>query len=59
MRIKAGLDIDNFWLNHSDKETLRKLNITLRHVSRCMNAGANDLAKQGKNRRVLIQGWFI
>lgn len=57
-RIKASLDTGILWMTQVDIEILRNSNITFRHVSRHMNVGADDLAKQGLNRKVLIQGWF-
>lgn len=38
-------------LSHADKDVLRKSNIIFKHISRHLNVGADDLAKQGKNKK--------
>lgn len=58
-KAKSGYEVDNCLVEPYSCALIRKPNIHFKHVSRRLNLGADDLAKQGKERKSLVQGWFL
>lgn len=58
-RVKLGFEVGNNIMDFSTRNFIRKSNMLFKHISRRLNLGPDDLAKQGLERRGLVQGWFL
>lgn len=58
-RVKLGYEVGSVMIDYSTRDLIRKPNVLFKHISRRLNLGADDLAKQGIERKALIQGWFL
>lgn len=58
MKINFGIDIGHALVDVQMKELIRLPNFHFKFINRCLNLGADDLDKRGRDRASIIQGWF-
>lgn len=58
MKIKMGVEVERSLVDVQTKELVRLPNFHFKFINRCLNLGADDLAKRGSDRVFIIQGWF-
>lgn len=57
LKIKAGLVVKTDLLEDELVNIFMRPNLKFKYIGREMNSGADDLAKQGRQRNYLLQGW--
>lgn len=58
MKIKMRVEADKILVDYLMKEVITSPNFHYKHVNRCLNIGADGLAKKGHDIESNIQGWF-